>query len=67
MRRVNIACGRCRVERTPAEWSALPELTEVAAADLEGVVSRWPEHLVVVVRACSCGAPIARSTPRRAS
>ena len=67
MPRVKIACGRCRLERTESEWSALPALTELADEELSGLVSHWPEHLVVVVRACSCGAPIARSMPRRAS
>ncbi len=65
--RVKIACGRCRVQRTEAEWAALPALTQVAGEQLAGVVSHWPEHLVVVVRECSCGAPIARSTRRRPS
>lgn len=55
------------MQRTEAEWSALPALTQVAAEELSGVVSRWPEDLVVVVRTCTCGAPIARSTRRRAS
>ncbi len=67
MARVKIACGRCRVERTESEWAALPALTELADDALSGLVSHWPEHLVVVVRACTCGAPIARSMPRGTS
>ena len=67
MPQVKIACGRCRVERTEAEWSSLPTLTELADDELAGLVSHWPAHRVVVVRACTCGAPIARLVPRRAS
>lgn len=65
--RVKIACGRCRAQRTEAEWSALPAVTQVADDELAAVVSRWPENVVIVVRACSCGAPIARATRRHAS
>lgn len=56
-----IACGRCRVERTEPEWSALPPVGEVDADALASVVTHWPHRAArVVVRACSCGSPIAR-------
>ena len=60
--RPRIACGRCRAQRTEAEWSALPAVAQVEGDELATVVSRWPEDMVIVVRACSCGAPIARAT-----
>jgi hypothetical protein len=65
--RATVACGRCRVEWTCLEWWALPVVTRVADAELALLVSRWPEQVVVVVRTCSCGAPIARLVPRRAA
>ncbi|OJY23790.1 MAG: hypothetical protein BGO98_17765 [Myxococcales bacterium 68-20] len=58
-----IPCGRCRLVRTEREWSELPVHTQLTGEEVSGVVSRWPDHLVVVVRACSCGAPIARLAP----
>jgi hypothetical protein len=59
----NIPCGRCRAVRTTEEWLALPAVTQVAGAELASVVSRWPDRIVVIVRACSCGASIARLVP----
>jgi hypothetical protein len=59
-----VECGRCRQKRTEAEWTALPAVTQVEGAALAGLVSRWPAHLVVVVRACTCGSAIARLAPR---
>ena len=62
--RVNVECGRCRHVRTAAEWSALPPVTQVEGDTLAGLVSHWPPHVVVVVRACTCGSAIARLAPR---
>jgi hypothetical protein len=61
-----IACGRCRMVRTEPEWAALPAVTQVAGAELADLVVRWPDRVVVVVRACTCGAPIARLAPQSA-
>lgn len=58
--RAKIACGRCGAVRSEREWSALPAVAEVAGPELERLVSRWPSGGAVVVRACSCGASIAR-------
>ncbi|MBX3201930.1 MAG: hypothetical protein KF894_27590 [Labilithrix sp.] len=63
---VGIACGRCRTVRSAGEWSALPLRSEIGEAEVASHVSRWPADLVVVVRTCTCGAPIARLAPRRA-
>ena len=62
-----IACGRCRVRRTEGEWSTLPAIIEVAGPELATLVSHWPNHMVVVVRACTCGGPIARLAQRATS
>jgi hypothetical protein len=67
MTRARVACGQCRIVRTEREWSALPAVAQVAGADLASLVSRWPDHLVIEVRGCTCGAPIARLARRAGS
>lgn len=62
--RPTIACARCRVVHTERDWAALTPITQVDGADLSGVVRDWPAELVVVVRACVCGKPIARLMAR---
>jgi hypothetical protein len=64
MSRAPIICGQCRLARSEQQWSLLPPVTEVAAGDLEGLVIRWPDQLVVIVRACTCGGTIARLASR---
>lgn len=63
LQRPTITCGRCRLRRTDGEWSALPAVLEVAGEELARVVTHLPPHTAVVVRACTCGAPIARLAP----
>jgi hypothetical protein len=62
-----IACGRCRTVRTENEWSALRRVAQMDAERLSGVVVRWPDDVIVVVRECLCGTPIARLAPRGAN
>lgn len=62
--RASVECGRCRKVRTDGEFQALPPIAQVEGDALTGFVSRWPPHVVVVVRACTCGSPIARLASR---
>ena len=61
--RGTVECGRCRQVRTEGEFTALPAIAQVEGDALASLVSRWPAHVVVVVRACTCGSPIARLAP----
>jgi hypothetical protein len=55
-----VSCNLCRAVRDEDEWLALPRLARVAGDDLAYLVRRWPDGVVVDVRACTCGAAIAR-------
>jgi hypothetical protein len=60
MSQPRIACRLCRTVRDEKAWLALPRVARVAEDELATFVSRWPDDVVVDVRACTCGAHIAR-------
>jgi hypothetical protein len=60
---MTVACGRCRTVRDEREWGALPALHRIEREELSRTLaerSGVAPPSAVVVRACSCGAPIAR-------
>lgn len=57
-------CGRCGAHYAAPAFLDLTRLGTLAEGELSAFVSRWPNGLVVEVRACArCQGPIARLAP----
>lgn len=54
-------CGRCGAHYEPAMFADLAPVQTLAGNDLTEQVVRWPDGVIVDVRACArCQTPIAR-------
>ena len=57
-------CGRCRAEYGEDAWRALECVDRIVAARVRGLVTVWPDDVVVDIRRCrACGGAIARKQP----
>jgi hypothetical protein len=55
------SCGRCGCRIEPAVFRDLRRIRTLAREDLAAHVVKWPEDVVVDVRACArCTSPVAR-------
>jgi hypothetical protein len=53
-------CQSCRASYESGAWGALPIVAEVAPNEVRSMVEDWPSGLLVRVRRCACGQPMAR-------
>ena len=59
-------CGKCQAGYDGARWRSLVLLEELRHDQLGDILSAWPWQLDVVleVRRCRCGQPVARLSSR---